>query len=72
MPIISAFYGIVIRTYYKEHDPPHFHAEHAGQQGTFDFNGALIAGEVRSRRARELIRMWAQLHQVELAADWEK
>jgi hypothetical protein len=29
MPIISAFFGIVIRMYYKEHEPPHFHAEHA-------------------------------------------
>jgi hypothetical protein len=27
MPIISAFFGIVIRMYYKEHEPAHFHAE---------------------------------------------
>ena len=32
MPIISAFFGIVIRMYYRDHEPPHFHAEHAGQQ----------------------------------------
>jgi len=23
MPVISAFFGIVIRMYYREHDPPH-------------------------------------------------
>jgi hypothetical protein len=28
VPIISAFFGIVIRMYYKEHEPAHFHAEH--------------------------------------------
>ena len=72
MPIISAFFGIVIRMYYKEHEPAHFHAEHSGQQATFDFHGELIAGEIRSRRARERIRSWAKLHQVELAANWEK
>jgi hypothetical protein len=31
MPIISAFYGIMIRMFYKEHEPAHFHAEHGGQ-----------------------------------------
>jgi Domain of unknown function (DUF4160) len=53
MPIISAFFGIVIRMYYKEHEPAHFHAEHSGQRATFDFNGELLSGEIRSRRARE-------------------
>jgi hypothetical protein len=31
MPIISTFFGIVIRMFYKEHEPPHFHAEHQGR-----------------------------------------
>jgi Domain of unknown function (DUF4160) len=39
MPIISAFFGIVIRMYYKEHEPAHFHAEYAGQQAKFAFDG---------------------------------
>jgi len=58
--------------YYKEHEPPHFHAEHSGQKATFDFTGELVAGEIRSRRARERIRAWAQRHPLELAANWEK
>jgi Domain of unknown function (DUF4160) len=48
MPIISAFFGIVIRMYYKEHEPAHFHAEYAGQQAKFTFEGRLIAGEIAS------------------------
>ena len=72
MPIISAFFGIVIRMFYKEHEPAHFHAEHSGQQGKFDFSGSLIAGDIRSRKARERIRNWAQLHRTELEANWEK
>ncbi len=72
MPIISAFFGIVIRMYYKEHEPANFHAEHSGDKATFDFNPELIAGEIRSRRARQRIRTWAQQHSVELAANWEK
>jgi hypothetical protein len=56
VPIISAFFGIVIRMYYKEHEPAHFHAEYADQQAKFDFGGALIAGEIRSYKARARIR----------------
>jgi len=32
VPIISTFFGIVIRMVYKDHEPAYFHAEHQGQQ----------------------------------------
>ena len=38
MPTISEFFGIVIRMYYDDHPPPHFHAHY----GEFD---ALIVIE---------------------------
>ena len=72
MPIISAFFGVVIRMYYKEHEPAHFHAEYARQQAKFTFDGGLIAGEIASRRAVRRIRTWAQLHRAELEANWVK
>ena len=71
MPIISAFFGIVIRMFYKEHEPAHFHAEHARQQAKFNFSGELVADEIRSRMARERIREWALQHTTELDANWE-
>ena len=72
MPIISAFFGIVVRMSYKEHEPAHFHAEHAGPQAKFDFDGALVAGEIRSRQARQRIRRWAERHRAELDLNWAK
>jgi hypothetical protein len=72
MPIISAFFGIVIRMFYREHEPAHFHAEHAGHRAKFDFSGTLVAGEMKSRKARERIRQWAQLHCAQLETNWEK
>lgn len=48
MPVISTFFGIVIRMYYKEHGVSHFHAEYQGQLATFTFNGALLAGAIQS------------------------
>jgi hypothetical protein len=29
MPELSRFYGIVIKMYFGDHAPPHFHAEYA-------------------------------------------
>jgi hypothetical protein len=62
VPVVAVFFGIVIRMYYREHEPPHFPAEHQGQQATFDFSGTIIAGDLQSRTARRLIRDWALLH----------
>ncbi len=72
MPIISTFFGIVIRMFYQEHEPGHFHAEYQGQQGTFLFSGDILAGEIRSGTARRLIREWAIEHRGELEANWAR
>jgi hypothetical protein len=72
MPIISTFYGIVIRMFYREHEPAHFHAEYQGQQGKFDFAGNLLVGTFRSANALRLIREWAEMHQSELEDNWSR
>ena len=44
MPTISMFYGIIIRMYYDDHNPPHFHAYYGNNKAMFDFNSNLIQG----------------------------
>ena len=58
--------------FYREHEPPHFHAEYQGQQGKFDVDGHQIVGNVESGTALRLIAEWAALHRRELDANWEK
>ena len=70
MPIISTFFGIVIRMYYQEHAPPHFHAEYQGRQGTFDFDGQPMMGNLNSGTALRLIREWATAHRSQLETNW--
>ncbi|HXI11785.1 MAG TPA: DUF4160 domain-containing protein [Thermoanaerobaculia bacterium] len=72
MPIISAFFGIIIRMYFDDHGVAHFHAEYQGEQASFDLNGQLLAGEMKSRTARKLIKDWARLHRAELEANWKR
>lgn len=52
MPEISRFYGIVIKMYYADHAPPHFHAEYGEHQTIVNLDTlAIIAGK-NSRHAR--------------------
>ena len=72
MPAISIFFGIVIRMFYNDHEPVHFHAEYQGQRGKFDLTGRLIAGSIVSKTAQRLIRQWARQHQVEILTNWQR
>ena len=70
MPVIATFFGIVIRMYFGDHAPPHFHAEYQGQKATFNLSGELLTGNMSSRSARRLIRDWAVLRRFELMVNW--
>lgn len=72
MPYVSMFFGIIIRMFHREHNPPHFHAEYQGQAGVFDFDGNMTHGLMRSKTARRLIREWARIHRDELKQNWER
>ena len=56
MPRISAFFGIIIWMYYNDHQPPHFHAEYAGEEVLILIgSGEIFEGRV-SRRALRLVQ----------------
>ena len=71
MPAISIFFGIVIKMYFNDHPPPHFHAEHQGRKGAFDFNGRMVAGDIESKTALVLIKKWVIRHKHELMVNWK-
>ncbi|MEK6285386.1 MAG: DUF4160 domain-containing protein [Acidobacteriota bacterium] len=71
MPEISRFFGIIIRMFFDEHNPPHIHAEHQGNKAVFDLSGNITQGNLKSRTAIKLVREWIDLHVAELLEDWE-
>lgn len=72
MPEISRFYGIVIKMFFDDHNPPHFHAFYGEYEALIDINTfAVFAGNLPPR-ALGLVIEWATLHQAELHNDWEK
>jgi len=70
MPRISAFYGIMIYMYYKDHAPPHFHAIYGEYEAEVLIQtGQILRGFLPSR-ARSLVVQWATMHGEELLDDW--
>ena len=73
MPLISAFYGILIYMYWldtKQHKLPHIHAEYAGSEAVFSIDdGELLEGAMPPRQKR-LIQAWIEIHREDLMADW--
>lgn len=72
MPEISRFYGIVVKMYHREHNPPHVHAFHGGQEAVLDINTLTFRSTTLSRRDQRLLLRWASEHQPELQEDWRR
>jgi hypothetical protein len=71
MPIISIFFGIVIRINFFDHAPPHLHANQGGQAALFDITtGRLIAGSLPRRETRCVIESIVQ-NRTELMRNWD-
>lgn len=70
MPIISMFYGIIIEMYFRDHNPPHFHAKYQGDEAIYDLDGNVINGELPRAQSR-MVEAWCEIHHDELVADWE-
>jgi hypothetical protein len=72
MPEVSRFYGIVIRMYFADHSPPHFHAEYGEYEALISIEELRVIAGGLPLRALGLVREWALLHRTEIAALWDK
>lgn len=70
MPTISEFLGILIRMYYDDHNPPHFHAYYGDYEAIIAIGTLEIMEGSLPRRARMLTVEWALEHRDELLEDW--
>jgi hypothetical protein len=70
MPEISRFFGISIRMYYDDHNPPHFHALYAGAEVEVGIDPLTVLKGRLQRRALGMVLEWAASHQQELLHNW--
>ena len=72
MPVISQFYGIIIRMFYNDHAPPHFHAVYAEYELIVGISPITIIEGKAPNRVRSMVLEWAALHQQELLDNWNR
>ena len=73
MPIISDFYVIIIRMYFKDnekHKLPHLHANYNEYTAIFDLNGNIIDGKIPNSQ-KKIVQAWIEIHNSELNNLWD-
>ena len=65
------FYGIRITMNWKDHVPPHFHAEYNGDHVLIDLiDGRVLEGRFPKRQLK-MVLAWAEIHRDALMQNWE-
>ena len=72
MPEISRYFGVIIRMYFDDHPPPHFHAVYGKNEIQVAINPITILRGRLPRRAESMVIEWAALHQQELMDNWNR
>lgn len=71
MPEISRFLGIVIGIFYKDHNPPHFHATYGDYEIAVSIREGAVLWGAFPKRALAHVMEWREAHVAELEQDWE-
>ena len=70
MPEICRFYGIIIKMFFNEHNPPHFHVEYQDFKAIITIKDGVVEGKM-PRIALKLIFEWMEQHKEDLLKNWE-
>ncbi|OQY58675.1 MAG: hypothetical protein B6245_10685 [Desulfobacteraceae bacterium 4572_88] len=70
MPEITRFYGIIIKLFFGDHPPPHFHAVYGEHNALFSIEPLeMIEGDLPGR-AEKMVLEWGKMYQSELLEMW--
>jgi len=72
MPVLSIFFGIVVRMWHDDHPPPHIHVEYQGFEAMIRIEDGLVYKGRLPRKAYLIVKEWCLYHQEELLRNWEK
>jgi hypothetical protein len=70
MPEVARFYGIVIKVFFGDHSPPHFHAIYGEYNALVNIDSLEVFEGDLPNRAEKLVLEWAILYQKELLQMW--
>ena len=73
MPVLSMFYGIIIRMQSEKggkHHVPHIHVICGDDQSVFSLDGEKLEGTIQNSKMK-LVAAWIEIHKEELKANWK-
>lgn len=73
-PILSTFYGIVVRINTERNEPhhtPHIHAYYQGAGIAMDFEGNILANDNFPPKKIRMLQTWIDIHCEDLIANWD-
>lgn len=72
MPVLSIFFGIIVRMYREQggqHNMPHLHAEYSGEEVVVSLDGTVLEGSFPKNKMK-LLQAWMEIHHDDLEANW--
>ena len=73
MPVLSTFYGIIVRMYKENggrHNMPHIHVEYSGEEVVVALDGTVIEGSIPKAKMK-LLDAWMEIHREDLEVNWK-
>ena len=73
MPVLSRFYGIVIRMYFQqaEHNPPHIHALYGEEMAAIEIQTGNVLEGYLPPKALAMVQEWVGMYRDDLLRIWE-
>lgn len=72
MPVLSTFFGIIVRMYKEnggKHKMPRIHAEYSGDEVVVTLDGDILEGGIPKSKMK-LLDAWMEIHREDLEANW--
>ncbi len=70
MPVVATFFGILIKLFHEDHNPPHFHAEYAEHRAIYEIEtGKVLRGRL-PKRVASLVEEWRTANVEGLRRAW--
>lgn len=73
MPVLSTFFGIIVRMYKEmggKHNIPHIYAEYSGEEIVVALDGTVLEGNFPKNKMK-LLDAWMEIHREDLEANWK-
>ena len=72
MPVLSVFFGMIVRMWHDDHPPPHIHVAYQGFEALVQIDtGQILKGKL-PKKVASIISDWCETHRVELLENWDR